>query len=219
MLQAFLCVNDFDIVVLDETHLTSKVDENELRIEGYSFERYDHQDDISRGGIGVYYKTNLPCVFKPELTNLTETLVLQVKVGNKKCFFTCIYRNPSHDNNLQGTVDEFGDNLHNILDNIKGKNPYINIIIGDMNAKNTNWWGGFSDYPGEVISDITASHGLHQIITQPIHFYPGKNPSCIDLVFCSQPNMISESGDMPSLAPQCHHDIITQTLRAFLFMT
>ena len=72
------------------------------------------------------------------------------------------------------------------------------IFIGDFNAKNTAWWGDTDDYPGESISNITGLHGLHEIINQPTHFYPGKNPSCIDLIFCSQPNLISES---PSSSP------------------
>ena len=62
--------------------------------------------------------------------------------------------------------------------------------------------------PVESIADITGLHGFHQIINQPTHFYPGKNPSCIELIFCSQPNLISESGVLLSLLPQCHHDII-----------
>ena len=87
LLQAFLCVNKFAIVVLGETHLTSQTDNNDLEIEGYSFERSDHPDGDARGGIGIYYKSSLPCIFKPELTTLNETLVFQVKVGRKKCFF------------------------------------------------------------------------------------------------------------------------------------
>ena len=66
------------------------------------FERPDHPDDNCRGGIGVYHKSALPCIFKPELAKLNETLIFQVKVGGKKCFFTCVYGNPSSDNNLRG---------------------------------------------------------------------------------------------------------------------
>ena len=47
LLQAFLCVNDFDIVISDETHLCSKINENELNIEGYSFKHCDHPNDTS----------------------------------------------------------------------------------------------------------------------------------------------------------------------------
>ena len=156
LLQAFLCVNDFDIVILGETHLCSKINENELNIEGYSFKHCDHPNDASRGGIGIYYKSFLPCIFKPELTKLNETLVVQVKVGTRKCFFTCIYRNPSSENNSNDKVDEFANKLNNILNNIKGKNSYINFIIGELNAKNTTWWGDTTDYSGETIPNITA---------------------------------------------------------------
>ena len=67
LLEAFLAVNDFDIVVLGETHFTSQIDEDNLEIDGYSIKRCDHPDGKSRGGIAVYYKSDLPIIFKPEL--------------------------------------------------------------------------------------------------------------------------------------------------------
>ena len=126
----------------------------------------------------------------------------------KKCFLTCMYRNPSSLINSKNKVEEFSNELDKTLDNIKGKNPYINIVIGDLNTKNIAWWGEVSDYPGEAIPGTTTLHGLHEIINQPTHFYTGKRPSCIDLIFCSQPNLISEFEVLPSLLPQCHHHII-----------
>ena len=85
--EAFLAVNDFDIVILGETHLTSQIDEDNLEIDGYNIKRCDHPDGKSRGGIAVYYKSDLPIIFKPELTNLTESLIFQVKFVNKKNAF------------------------------------------------------------------------------------------------------------------------------------
>ena len=60
------------------------------------------------------------------------------------------------------------------------------------------------DHPGDAISDIAGLHSLHEIINQPTHFYPCKTPSCVVLIFYSQPNLIS----LPSLLPQYHHDRI-----------
>ena len=117
-------------------------------------------------------------------------------------------------NNSKNKVDEFCNELDKILDNIKGKNPYINI---DLNAKHTAWWGDVSNYPVEAILGIITLHGFHEIINQPTHFYPGVGggggggggrPSCIDLIFCSQPNLISESGVLPFVILQSHHHII-----------
>ena len=90
LLEAFICTNDFGIVILGESHLTSNVDDNDIKIDGYSFKRSDNPNDDARGGVIVYHKSSFPCIFKPDLTELDETLVLQVKVRSKKCFLTCI---------------------------------------------------------------------------------------------------------------------------------
>ena len=70
--------------------------------------------------------------------------------------------------------------------------------------------GDTTDYPGETISNITCLDGLHEIINEPTHFYPGKTPSCIDLIFYSLPNLITESGVLPSLLSQCHNIIFAR---------
>ena len=46
------------------------------------------------------------------------------------------------------------------------------------------------------------------MIAEPTNFEPNKNPSCIDLIFTDQPNLIIESGTRSSLDPLCHHQII-----------
>ena len=131
-------------------HLTTRINDQNLDMEGYTFKRCNHPNDIARGGIGVYYKSTLAIMLKPELTKLTITLISQVNIGTEKCFFTCIYRIPSADNNSAIIVNEFRSELSKTLDNIKGKNPYINFVIDDLNAKNSSWWGDVSDYPGGI---------------------------------------------------------------------
>ena len=49
--------------------------------------------------------------------------------------------------------------------------------------------------------------GLTQLITEPTNFEPNKNPSCIDLIFTDQPNLVTSSGTRSSLDPLCHHQI------------
>ena len=45
------------------------------------------------------------------------------------------------------------------------------------------------------------------MIAEPTNFEPNKNPSCIDLIFTDQPNLVLESGTKSSLDPLCHHQI------------
>ena len=51
--------------------------------------------DIKRGGVCIYYKEHLPLICKPKLTPLDECLVCELKVGNKTCFITALYRSSS----------------------------------------------------------------------------------------------------------------------------
>ena len=84
LLEAFL---GFGIVVLAETYLTSIVYDDAHEIDSYTIKKYDHpMINKSRGGIAV--------ISKHELTKITESVLFQVKIGNKKCLFTCIYPNP-----------------------------------------------------------------------------------------------------------------------------
>ena len=54
---------------------------------------------------------------------------------------------------------------------------------------------------------MTSFLGLSQLIDEPTNFEPHKNPSCIDLIFTDQPNLVIDSGLRSSLDPLCHHQI------------
>ena len=118
------------------------LNENKLNNEGYSFKHCDHPNDTSRGGIGIYYKSFLPCIFKPVLTKLNETLFVQVKVGTRKCFFTCINRNPSSENNPNDKIDEFANEMNNTLNNIKGENPLLTLSLVTSMQRTRHGGGG-----------------------------------------------------------------------------
>ena len=74
-------------------------------------------------------------------------------------FFTCIYRNPFKENNSSEKIDDFSTELGNTLNNLNGKHPYVNLIIGDLNAKNRAWYGDITDYHGSTIADTASVHG------------------------------------------------------------
>ena len=56
----------------------------------------------------------------------------------------------------------------------------------------------------DTVDNITKQYGLHQLIREPTHILDNTS-SRIDLIFTSQPNLITESGVHPSLHPNCHH--------------
>ena len=66
---------------------------------------------------------------------------------------------------------------------------------------------GDTNAEGREIESLCSKLGLHQLIKEPTNFTPNKNPSCIDLIFTDQPNLVIESGTRPSLDNFCHHQM------------
>ena len=94
------------------------------------------------------------------------------------------------------------------LDFVSKKNPFLIVVLGDFNAKLSQWLDkDSSTSEGISIENIILQFGFHQIINEPTHILENSS-SCIDLVFTLQPNLSVESGAQPSLHPNCHHQII-----------
>ena len=47
------------IICISETYLDSSIDENTLKLDGYSLIRADYRGNMKRGGVCLYYKENL----------------------------------------------------------------------------------------------------------------------------------------------------------------
>ena len=104
-------------------------------------------------------------------------------------------------------LNHFFDNLELNLDTIANKNPYLIVILGDFNAKSSNWYKhDKTTYEGSKIEAITSQFGLKQLIQEPTHI-SSNSSSCIDLVFTFQANLVMESGVHSSLHENCHHQL------------
>ena len=137
--------------------------------------------------------------------SLQECLIFEVMIGGKQYNFVTLYRSPSQD---QEEFDSFSKNLEITLDKLALNNPFMFVVIGDLNAKSKNWHpSDRTTYEGNIIETITSHFGLHQLIHDPTHIL-GKSSSCIDLIFTSQPNMVVNSGVHFSLHANCHHQIV-----------
>ena len=146
-------------------------------------------------------------IFRNDLS-FDESLVVELKFGKKKIFFTVLYRSPA---NLHASpeFESFLRNFNDLYENIKNENPYSMFFAGDFNGHSQMWWPDGDNTPeGSSIEELTSRLGLSQLISEPTNFEPHKNSSCIDLIFTDQPNLVLESGTQSSLDPQCHHQII-----------
>ena len=95
------------------------------------------------------------------------------------------------------TFDDFNslkNNLEKRVANTSSSNPHFILMIGDSNAKSSNWsYNDTITAEDAQLDHLTLLYGMKQVITDPTHILD--NPSsCIDLIFFNQPNRIMDSG-------------------------
>ena len=84
----------------------------------------------------------------------------------------------------------------------------LTMVLGDFNAKNKLWFDqNNTSYERSILHDLMAQYGLTQIIHEPTPILES-SISCIDLVFTSQKNLVTNLGVHSSLHPNCHHQIV-----------
>ena len=119
--------------------------------------------------------------------------IISNKVNIDKRFFPI-----QNHNSLE--FQTFLSNFKNIYLKVKAENPFATFFTGDYNAHSQFWWpDGDTTLEGMEIDNLLTSLGLSQIISEPTHFEPNKNPSCIDLIITDQPNLILSCGTRASL--------------------
>ena len=69
-----------------ETHLDSSFDEDKLGLNGYTFIKSNHPDNVKRGGVGLYIKDSLPSKQRSVLMTLPECIVYEIQLNRKRFF-------------------------------------------------------------------------------------------------------------------------------------
>ena len=72
---------------------------DKLVINGYTFIKNNHPQNVKRGGVGLYVKDSLPLRERIDLATLPECIVCEIQLNRKKYFFVVVYRSPSQDQN------------------------------------------------------------------------------------------------------------------------
>ena len=88
------------------------------------------------GRVGLFYKNTLPV--RRDLS-FDESIVVELKFGRKKVFFTVLYRSPSFDH-ASREFQTFLLNFKNLQTKINAENPFAMFFAGDFNAKSHFWW-------------------------------------------------------------------------------
>ena len=114
-------------------------------IEGCNLIRSDHPSNTKRGGVCIYYKESLAvCIVN--ITSLTECLVCEVTIQNKKGYVAVVYRSPSQSTS---EFESFLSGLEDLLSNALCSKFKFTAVLGDLNARSPAWWS----------EDITTLYG------------------------------------------------------------
>ena len=207
LIEAHNSLFNYDLISICETSLNDSVTLPDTMLNDYTFEPANHPANTRRGGMGLFFKNSLPVVIRKDLS-FDESIVVELKFGRKKVFFTVLYRSPSFDH-FPPEFQTFLLNFRNLYSKIKAENPFATFFTGDFNAHSQFWLPEGDTTPeGKEIDDLFTPLGLYQVISEPTNFEPNSKPSCIDLIITDQPNLILDSGTRASLDSYCHHQII-----------
>ena len=158
-----------------------------MDIDGYNLVCSDHPSITKRGGVCVYYGTYLP-LREININYINECIVFDIKLGDKICSFVVLYRSPSQPSN---EFESFLKNLELTLDCLMQNTLYIVVLLIEFNAKWTNWYKhDKTNFEGIATENISSQCGLYQVINEPTHILENFS-SCINLIFTSQPNLIT----------------------------
>ena len=138
LLKAYVAINKFDIICLSEIYLdlSIPINNNNFDIDGYKLLRSDHPSNTERGGVCIYYRSSLP-LRVININYLNECIVFDIKLGDKICNFIVLYRSSSQSSD---EFETFSKNLELTIDRVMQNTPYMMVLLGDLNAKCTNWY-------------------------------------------------------------------------------
>ena len=82
------------------------------------------------------------------------------------------------------------------------------VIVGDFTAKCSKWYLFHKNNAAEEIPQSYATtEGYSQLVNKPTDCANGSS-SCIDLIFTSNTNLVTDNGVDPTLYRTCHHNLI-----------
>ena len=98
LIEAHNSIFNYDLIFICETSLNDTVELPETLLNGYTFVPANNPANNRHGGIGLFYTNSLPVIVRDDLS-FDESIVVELKLGRKKIFFTVLYRTPAFNHN------------------------------------------------------------------------------------------------------------------------
>ena len=121
-IEAHNSIFNYDLISICETSLNDSVELPESLLNDYTFVPANNPVNTRNGGLGLFYKNSLRVIVRNDLS-FDESVVVELKFGRKKIFFTVLYRTPSC-NHTSPEFQDFLSKFETLYSNIKTENPF-----------------------------------------------------------------------------------------------
>jgi len=172
--------NNIDVLCLNETWLTSNIDDSEIMIDGYSIFRLDRCNGKTRGGVMCYVKSNLCTKQNVDIYDSdVEALFLEVNLPNTKPIaIGTVYRPPDSTVEYIDKIDNLFQKCNSIYDDV--------YILGDLNLNIHR------KYESKKVSNLAKNSQMCQLITDYTRITESSRTT-IDLIFVSRSDLVISS--------------------------
>ena len=137
LIEAHKSFFNYDLISVSETSLNDSVELPEPLLNKYTFLPCNNPTNTRRGGVGLFYRNSLPVVFRNDLS-FDESIVVELKFGRKKIFFTVLSRSPAFNHNSL-EFQALLSNFKNLYLKVKAENSFATFFTGDYNAHSQFW--------------------------------------------------------------------------------
>ena len=139
LIKAYNSIFNYDLISICETSLNHSVDIPDPLLKEYKFIPANHPGNESHGGVGLFFIIKYHCqLFPGKNLAFDECVVIELKFGRKKIFFTVVYRSPVFKHSSP-EFDTFLSNFGDLYSKIKAENPDATFFTGDFNAHSQFW--------------------------------------------------------------------------------
>lgn len=169
--QAFLSKEKIDVMLISETHFTTKTF---FKIKDYHMYDTKHPDGKAHGGTAILVKQNIKHFVHPKYKHdhiQATSIVIEEWAGT--CVFSAIYCPPKHAIKQQQFTNYF-QTLGNRF-----------FSGGDLNAKHTNWGSRLTTTKGKELWNAICENSLKHFSTGCPTYWPTDRRKIPDLIdFC-----------------------------------
>ena len=158
LIEAHNSIFDYDLISICETSLSDVVELPETLLDEYTFVPANNPANTRHVGVGLFYKNSLPVIVRNDLS-FDESIVVELKFGRRKIFFTVLFRSPSSNHNSP-EFKTFLTNFENLYSKIKAEIPFATFL--QVISMHTLHFGGLMVM--QILKALNLMISLHYLV-------------------------------------------------------